>query len=43
MRFLFLILALSLSGCATKRVLVRDCQKLNGMGDTQNCELVKEL
>lgn len=43
MRLLFIVLAISLTGCSAKRVLVRDCQKLNGMGDTQNCELVREL
>lgn len=43
MRIALLILALTLTGCSTTRVLVKDCQKLNGMGDTQNCELVRKL
>lgn len=43
MRISLILLALSLTGCGTTRVLVKDCQKLNGMGDTQNCELIKEL
>ena len=43
MRVLFLIFALSLTGCSTARVLVRDCQDLQGMADIKNCELIKKL
>lgn len=43
MRIAFILIAISLSGCSAKRVLVRDCQDLQGMGDTKNCELIKEL
>lgn len=39
---LLIILALFMSGCSSARVLVRDCQKLEGI-DLQNCEMVKKL
>lgn len=39
---LLIVMALFMSGCASSRVLVRDCQKLEGI-DLQNCEMVKKL
>ncbi len=39
--FLMLI-ALLLSSCAAQRVIVRDCQKLQG-SEGWNCEMIKEL
>lgn len=43
MKLLFaLITLLCLSACSANRVLVRDCQKLEGI-DLYNCELMKTL
>jgi hypothetical protein len=39
----YLLIALLLcSGCASSRVLVKDCQKLEGV-DLENCVLVRKL
>lgn len=39
---LLLVILLVLSGCAANRVLVKNCQALEGT-DQWNCELVEEL
>lgn len=44
MRNFFLFASiLILAGCAAPRVLVRDCQKLQGADSQQNCELIQKL
>jgi uncharacterized protein YceK len=42
MKTAILLVAVLLSGCASTRVLVKDCQSLSG-SELKNCELVKEL
>lgn len=32
-----------LVGCSTPRVIVRDCQELQGTDGLKNCELVRKL
>lgn len=39
---LIILLSILISSCSSPRVLVRDCQKLEGI-DLQNCEMVKKL
>jgi hypothetical protein len=38
----YLLIALLFSGCSSTRVLVKECQKLEGV-DLQNCVMVKKL
>lgn len=42
MKFLIMMACFVLSGCASTRVLVKDCQDLAGT-DQKNCELVRKL
>jgi hypothetical protein len=37
---LFLV---AVSGCSSARVLVQDCQELEGMPGQLNCELIREM
>jgi len=42
MKYLIVVAILFLSGCASSRVLVKDCQELKGT-NLQNCILVEKL
>lgn len=42
-KFILFASVLLLAGCGATRVLVRDCQKLQGADSQQNCELIQKL
>jgi hypothetical protein len=38
-----IVLCLITCSCSTARVLVQDCQEMQGMDGVKNCEIVKKL
>lgn len=41
MRYFLLVLILAVSSCSASRVLVKDCNDIDG--DIKDCELIKKL